>query len=459
MKKTVNILFVAVCIGLCLSLFICMSFAKTDSTTENKRLSQLPKLYDKELNIDFLSEMGEYFGDHFAFRNNLVDMDSRIQSGIFGVSNMDTVIKGSDGWLYYTDSLDDYLRKNTLSKRSVKSIARNLSIVQEYVRSRGAEFVFTVAPNKNSLYDDNMPYYHSKKSGSKKNIDRLNPELKDINYCDLFSLFGSQDEILYHKRDSHWNNKGAMLVFSEIMKKLGKPCTDYSEVNAVKKKDFIGDLGRMLYPVSAEPEWNYYYDLKHYTSDFDSVEAPYIHTKSDSGEGTLLMFRDSFGNSLLPFFSGEFDTAAFSKGIPYALEEYMDELNPEYVVIEKVERNLDELCGEPPVMTGTPAGLNTEIKTVKSNSKLSVSPSEANCAYIEIKGEADRRFVTDDTVFYIKLSSGQSYEALNAFSVTSDKSDSGFLLYIPAERVAEGAEVELIADNGKEQLSLINKTV
>lgn len=64
---------------------------------------------------------------------------------------MDTVIVGKNDWLYYTASLDNYLGQNLMSDQEVYNAAYNLSIVQEYVQSRGAKFLVAVPPNKNSL--------------------------------------------------------------------------------------------------------------------------------------------------------------------------------------------------------------------------------------------------------------------------------------------------------------------
>ena len=58
-------------------------------------------------------------------------MDALIQSRVFSVSNVDTVMKGTDGWLYYTDTLDDYLGTNLMNRRQVFNVANNLSLLQQ----------------------------------------------------------------------------------------------------------------------------------------------------------------------------------------------------------------------------------------------------------------------------------------------------------------------------------------
>ena len=73
--------FIAACLVMCLIPFGCMIFARTDTTTENKRLKEFPAVTAKDgaLNTDFLKDMGAYFEDHFAFRQQLVTADAEVQ--------------------------------------------------------------------------------------------------------------------------------------------------------------------------------------------------------------------------------------------------------------------------------------------------------------------------------------------------------------------------------------------
>ena len=163
----------------------------------------------------------------------------------------------------------------------------------------------------------------------------------------MFSLFKNQKEVLYLKRDSHWNNKGAVLAYNAILGQAGIEHEDYRDIWAVRLKTEYGDLGRMLYPVTAEPEWNYFYEKKHmfsYVTDTKSVEEAWIETENSQGSGNLLMFRDSFGNTLLPLMADTFSKGYFSKGVPQNIAGYMEMYNPDVVVFEKVERNIKENC-------------------------------------------------------------------------------------------------------------------
>lgn len=251
MKKIGNRLFVAACLLLCLIPFAGMTIAPTHTTTENRRLVSFPEIKKEgKWNREWLGEAGAYFEDHFAFRPYFVTADSEIMGKVFGVSNMDTVIDGKNGWLYYAATRADYLGEDTLSERGAYNVLHNLSLLQRYVEGSGAKFLFTVAPNKNSLYGEYMPYYAGRKVSDRKNIELLEPgfEKEGVLYADLFAVFEDQTETLYLKRDSHWNQKGAVLAYNTMLDSLGREHDNYETVPSIRTKTEYGDLNRMLYP-------------------------------------------------------------------------------------------------------------------------------------------------------------------------------------------------------------------
>lgn len=467
MKKTGNIIYVVVCLVFCALPFVGMTFYKTDTTTENKTLAAFPKWEkDGRWNADYFDELSAYFNDHFAFRQELVSADARIQSKVFRVSNVDTVMVGTDGWLYYTDTLDDYLGQNTMTERQVFNTVNNIRLLQRYVEEQGAEFVFTVAPNKNSLYGENMPYYADCKAGDTKNMDLLAPEFarQEIAYVDMFNVFERQNEILYLKRDSHWNNKGAILAYDTILDQLMIEHETFENVKTIREKKEYGDLNKMLYPLTAEPEWNYYPDNAKqwsYVSEEEDVEAAWIETKCEEGTGTLLMFRDSFGNTLLPLMAQQFGNAYFSKGVPYQIADYMEQYKPELVMVEKVERNMDEYMLTPPVMKGLePDIVLDDIPENVQKDAVSIHIAECmeNTDYMVISGEIDTAITGEEGRIYVGVSedgTGTPTMHYEAFTVTTETSDYGYKLYLPKEEMVslgimtgDTVRIDVIVRNG-----------
>lgn len=83
--------------------------------------------------------------------------------------------------------------------------------------------------------------------------------------------------------------------------------------------DHIGDLDKMLYPKALTPEDEVYYDKTTtfaYVGEVESNFDPKITTVNPVKEGSLVMYRDSFGNTLLPFLRMPTPTPIFPGAFP-----------------------------------------------------------------------------------------------------------------------------------------------
>lgn len=328
--------------------------AQEDAAGGNQALSRAPSLRDAEgrWNPDYLSQIQDYAGDNFYLRQEMITAWSALNAKGLQSSITQDVVLGTDGWLYFGDTLPDYAGLDTMTDRERFSVVYNLSLISEYCESQGARFLFTVAPNKNSLYPVHMPGL----TPSREPHDaELLPEVMDqykwwSDYLDLFSLFREQEETLYFKTDSHWNGKGAACAADAINQALGRS-SSYFEGPFFQEEVHKGDLYDMLYPAGGGLEEDQVYSGEltfEYDAPIRSAENLTIMTHG-GGEGSLLMFRDSFGNNLYPYLADSFDTALFSRSMPYRLD-LVSQREADYVVAELVERNLRYLIQNVPVM-------------------------------------------------------------------------------------------------------------
>ena len=437
--------------GVCLTPLVGMGLTKEEASSENRTLSAFPALKTEEgLNVNWLSDAGDYFQDHFAFRNELVTANALVNGKIFQVSTASGVIQGTDGWLYYKDSLDDYLGINQLSDRGLFNVAHTLSMMQKNFTARGKKFLFTVAPNKNSLYGEHMPYYDSLKVAEVNNLARLTPilEKERVNYTDLKSLFEAQDEVLYHERDSHWNNKGAALAADAIMTDLVKMHDSYKDEAYEVRTDHIGDLDKMLYPKALTPEDEVYYDKTTtfaYVGEVESNFDPKITTVNPVKEGSLVMYRDSFGNTLLPFFADAYANAYFSRGVPYQLSD-VDTQNADTVVVERAERFLPEMAKNPPVLEGSLTLLDKEEDEVAADGAENLTMRRQEL-FFQITGKIDPQYLDWDSKIYLRINGQMVYEA---FPRNEEGSDTAFTLYLSTDKLSgAGDRVEILTDRGE----------
>ena len=57
-----------------------------------------------------------------------------------------------------------------------------------------------------------------------------------VYYADLLSLFRNDNEVLYLKRDSHWNGKGALAAYNCIMDTLEYAHKNYEDAPVTRSK-------------------------------------------------------------------------------------------------------------------------------------------------------------------------------------------------------------------------------
>ena len=442
------ILFFAICLGPSLGMLV----TKQETSSENRQLSEFPspKTEEGKINVEWLSQAGDYFQEHFAFRNELVTGNALLHGRLLETSTADGVIQGKNGWLYYKDSLDDYLGQDLLSDRSLFNIAHMLSMTQQALEEKGVNFLFTIAPNKNSLYGDNMPYYDKLKVSGQTNRENLEDWLKTekVAYADLYQALMEENEVLYYARDSHWNNKGAALAADVLMDALGKDHDSYEGESYTVRRDYTGDLDTMLYPLASTADDEIYYDKETTYATVEEIQSnfdPRITTVNPVKEGSLVMYRDSFGNALLPYMADAYANAYFSRGIPYQLMD-VETHSADTVIIERAERFLPEMSQFPPVLTAKEISLteNEELQGSDGAVDVKIKPQGMTA---QLSGRIKEGLLDTDSRIYLKVN-GSVYEAFPMdVKVEENLDDNGFCLYLPSELVAaDGNDVEILIE-------------
>lgn len=350
-------IFTAAFLLLCLLPSAGMLLLPPTEAAANERLSPKPVLQngDGSWNTDVLGQVTDYIADHFALRQQMVTANAALQTTLLHTSPAEDVIYGKNGWLYYAATLDDYQNHATLTGDEAAQIARTVADMQAYCEAQGATFLFTIAPNKNSLYPENMPARYLQ-SDSPGNYELVAPYLEEygVNYADLFTFLSGQDETLYLRTDSHWTNRGAALAHDFLMETLGLPYTAFGDAAYTTENSHRGDLYEMLYPKGTVREAQQLYDI-----DFSYVTPPrtaediLIQTTSENApNGRLILCRDSFGNALHPFLAADFREAVITRQMPYPLGQVQA---GDTVIVEIVERNLANLLKYPPELGNLPA--------------------------------------------------------------------------------------------------------
>ncbi len=438
---------------------VTLPFALTanDDTSENRVLSSFPTWKDGDggINKAFLTQLTAWYGDHFGLRSEMVTAYGTMTRELLGTSANEDVICGKEDWLFYGETLDDTIGKATLSAIEIKHMAQTLTMLQAYAESKGAKLIFTAAPNKASIYPQYLPARYLPRE-DENNCDLLYAALQaaGVNVCDLHSVLQAQAASdpaqLYHKLDSHWNGYGAMTAFSALTNQAGHSDGGFSAMSCSAVRDFDGDLWGMLSPSVENPDWNIVYDIPQdytYLGRYREEDDLTIQTTCESGEGSLLMFRDSFGRALIPLFSQVYQSATYTRDnrVPVDL---LETTQADTVIYELVERNLPDLLQYAPKMPApladTPSAVNADAVTAH------VLQMRTAGNYLHCYGTYDAALADNDRIVVTVLNpngDSASYQAFPCYEAEllghAEAAENGFSLYLPVNAVSDGATLTI----------------
>ena len=358
------------------------------------------------------------------------------------------MLLGKDSWLFYKSTLEDYTGTNLFTARQSYAAAHALGLMQEYCEQNGIDFCFTIAPNKNSMYSSQMPARYAAASVRNAQLLKQQMEQQNVRYIDLFEVLSNSKEQLYYRLDSHWNMRGAQLAAQALLEELKGCEVEFDPFVAGKKLPHTGDLYEMVYPAGSETEQDTAYDFTYqYDEKFHSADDITIHTKNSEADGSVFVYRDSFGINLHPFLAQSYGSACFSRNMPYRLTAAMEE-QPDVLLVELVERNLNWLLERAPELPApertavAAADIRTSVKAQREDSRM----EDTFC----LTGSLSGQNVDDDSPVYI-LTETAAYEASPC-----GESEQPFTAYLPQNLREQELKVAFLSDGEWVCCSLID---
>lgn len=357
MKKN-NILLIII-FGIVLAspvIFAYLGMGKNSVLDENRQLAPLPKI---AVYKEFPNLFTKYFSDNFGLRSTLIMADRWWRFKLFGVSPNKAITIGKEKWLFYTPDINyiDSVNAQGFSQGELEQIKSNILTTQNEFKKRGMSFYFLVAPNKQSIYPEYLPDY-MKKVRPDSRLDQLSNFLekeKEINFINpKKELMESKNKnSVYLKYDTHWNENGAWVAYEKLIKRIGQ---DFKNVKIKEIKDFEikvkdapnNDLALQMGVPGNFVEKENIFENKNIKAKSVFEDCPKIYTGCplvikeipNSKLPKLLMFRDSFGATLIPLISENFRRSYFYWGaIPYSGEIVKKE-KADVVIMELTEREL-----------------------------------------------------------------------------------------------------------------------
>ena len=288
--------------------FMIVNIVKKDddiSYSERRKLQKMPKItYDSVINGTYLNTLDKYTTDQFILRDNF----RKIKIDI------DLLTKNNYNKLYL---YKDYIIEETypLNKESVINVTNKINNIKRTYLNEINNIYYSIVPDKNYFVnDDNLKIDYDEL----KNI--MNSNL-DIKYIDIFNELSLED---YYKTDTHWREERLFKVVNKLSKEMNfnidnnysfKRISDFNGTYSSRiVKEDIKDEIYILDNVNDMNVYNYetngyekVYDLTKLNS-FDkynvylngSVSLLKIESVNTSSNKELIVFRDSYGSSLIP---------------------------------------------------------------------------------------------------------------------------------------------------------------
>ncbi|MBQ7848754.1 MAG: hypothetical protein IJ343_03430 [Clostridia bacterium] len=278
-----------------------------------------------------------YVTDRLALRTAAVTLRSWLLS-LLGESGSPQVVQGRDDFLFFADSL----RTPELTDEERDALCSRLLMLEEMLAADGRRLAVLIAPDKRSVYPEKLPANVLRGPDS---LSRLNAALSGtgLTVLDAQSLLAdhADDELVYFRGDSHWNARGARLVYQALMELIGAAdAPNYA--GAALLPGTAGDLTLLCQPGTPPTEPDASPDLTRVyrtSRPMRSVDDARIQTSGGPAAVTLLVVRDSFGRGLFPYLANAVRGMTFSR-LDEDVPAQAVTARADWVVIEIVERNV-----------------------------------------------------------------------------------------------------------------------
>jgi len=192
----------------------------------------------------FPAEYEAYAGEKFTLPKWFVYLDAIFKVYALGVTPNNSVAVGKDGFFFEGwgarkvekgivenfDNIADYMGQIPFSENELKQWRRALEERAYWLRERGVEYVFVLAPTKALVYPEFLPSSMQRaQSGDMttryRQLTRYLSDHADIHFIDLLpALLDAKSQrdypLLFYKTDFHWNFYGAFIAYRTVIDRL-----------------------------------------------------------------------------------------------------------------------------------------------------------------------------------------------------------------------------------------------
>ena len=278
------------------------------SVAERRKLATMPELTTKSLfDGTYFKKFDSYVTDQFVERNAFRKIKIDIELSTKGEYN--------NLYLY-----DDYIIEEIfpLNSNSINNLTNKINYIIDTYLNNNSNIYYTIIPDKNYFVNNgNLKLNYNKLQDMMKN------NLSNINYINIFDKLTLDN---YYKTDTHWKEEDLFNVANTIANQMNFDITNNNVVNTITtfNGSYAGRLSvtkdidtiKTISNPSIDNSSVYNYETKKYTDIYDytkinsldkydiylSGAVPIIDiiNNNTSSDKELIVFRDSYGSSLIP---------------------------------------------------------------------------------------------------------------------------------------------------------------
>lgn len=316
------IVVIAILAGFAVATFVVPT--RTFSANENRNLAQFPETnMDTVLAGEFQSGLSDYLSDQVPGREFWIRVNTAIKK-LQGKKEINGVYLGADGY---------YFQKFTDDSFEAKRVAAVFSLMEQFAKRQQVPVELMIVPTPGAVLSDklpaNAPFYDADKIWQ-----QLQSAVPSCGFTDLRQSFAASSEQLYYRTDHHWTAMGAYEAYKAYCAKMGLPVKSLQDFGLTKVSDtFYGTIYSKTLDAAAKADAVYAPQnlptvkvIVDGQKVLDSVYAPEVLKQKDhyayffgGNFGTveietdvkngkhLLVFKDSFANSFVPYLLGEYE--------------------------------------------------------------------------------------------------------------------------------------------------------
>ena len=302
---------------------------KEYSSSEKRYLQQAPAFsFDSLASGDFGKDFEKFLSDQTAGRNFWVGLSAYYN---YAIGN-----NGSNG-IYLCK--DGYLVNDP---EDMSGLMRNVGFIEEFAEKCPTDMTVLIAPSTGYVCGDILPLVHQEYKDDEM-FEEMKAALPCADFVDIRDLFKSSYDSganqIYYKTDHHWTAKGAYIAYTALADSLGYAANPESVYEVTAYPGFYGTTYSssgfwLIAPDTIEVWDNPDNDSAVVTTITDGGEVteqqdmfftehldeedkypiyldgnhPYTVIKNDatSSDEKLLVIKDSFAHSLVPFLADHY---------------------------------------------------------------------------------------------------------------------------------------------------------